>query len=142
MGVAVDKCLETTSCRRVRLWLNASCTLPRRRPKTTPLRRPPVGRAPTRSWEQLSDEELLGVRLCDLKLTIAGTELEARIERLSHELEERSLLFRPHVWLSTEWFAPDGIPGFAIPFYLAHPRLKQLAFFGVFGCYFVQKLDY
>jgi hypothetical protein len=30
------------------------------------------------------------------------------------------------VWLSTEWFSPDGIPGFAIPFYLAHPRLAAL----------------
>jgi len=30
------------------------------------------------------------------------------------------------VWLSTEWFCPDGIPGFAIPFYLAHPRLCRL----------------
>lgn len=74
----------------------------------------------------MSDEELLDVRLCDLKLTIRGTELEARGQRLTRELEERGLLFRPHVWLSTEWFSPDGVPGFAIPFYLAHPRLKQL----------------
>jgi hypothetical protein len=28
--------------------------------------------------------------------------------------------------MSTEWFSPDGIPGFAVPFYLAHPRLRQL----------------
>jgi len=55
------------------------------------------------------------VRLCDLKLTVAGTELEARAKRLNDELAKRGLLFRPHVWLSTEWFSPpDGIPGFAI----------------------------
>jgi hypothetical protein len=30
------------------------------------------------------------------------------------------------VWLSDEWFAPDTAPGFAIPFYLAHPRLMRL----------------
>jgi hypothetical protein len=30
------------------------------------------------------------------------------------------------VWLSDEWFSPDDTPGFAIPFYLAHPRLLKL----------------
>jgi hypothetical protein len=74
----------------------------------------------------MSDDQLLDVRLCDLKLTITGTQLEARTERLTRELESRGLVFRPHVWLSTEWFSPDGIPGFAIPFYLAHPRLTEL----------------
>lgn len=66
------------------------------------------------------------MKLCDLKLRIAGTELEARSERVNRELEARGLPFRPHVWLSTEWFSPDGVPGFAIPFYLAHPRLIAL----------------
>jgi hypothetical protein len=28
--------------------------------------------------------------------------------------------------LGEEWFSPDGIPGIAIPFYLAHPRLTRL----------------
>jgi len=30
------------------------------------------------------------------------------------------------VWLSNEWFTPDGVPGIAVPFYLAHPRLAKL----------------
>ncbi len=34
--------------------------------------------------------------------------------------------FEPHFWLSAEWFSPDGVPGVAIPFYLAHPRLEKL----------------
>jgi len=34
--------------------------------------------------------------------------------------------FRPYVWLSTDWFTPDGLSGFAIPFFLAHPRLARL----------------
>ena len=42
------------------------------------------------------------------------------------ELARRGIEFRPHMWLSTEWFSPDGVPGFAIPFYLAHPRLAAL----------------
>src|SRR5690606_36893986 len=36
------------------------------------------------------------------------------------------LRFRPHVWLATDWFTPDGVTGFAIPFYLAHRRLVRL----------------
>ena len=74
----------------------------------------------------MSDEALLEVRMCDLGLTIEGTELEERIAQLNAELEARGLMFRPHYWLSDEWFTPDGVPGIAIPFYLAHPRLAKL----------------
>ncbi len=76
--------------------------------------------------EQLTDEDLLEFRLCDLPVRIEGTHLEERVAQLYAELEERGLRFRPHVWLSEEWFSPDGVPGFAIPFYLAHPRLARL----------------
>jgi Putative zinc-binding metallo-peptidase len=48
------------------------------------------------------------------------------VQRLYAELERRGIPFRPHVWLSEEWFSPDGIPGIAIPFFAAHPRLRQL----------------
>jgi len=77
-------------------------------------------------WTALSDEKLLEVRMCDLGLTIAGTELEPRIAQLNTELEARGLAFKPHYYLSDEWFTPDGVPGIAIPFYLAHPRLAKL----------------
>ena len=74
----------------------------------------------------MSDAALLEVRLCDLDLKLRGTELEANVSTLLKELARRELKARPHCWLSTEWFSPDGVPGFAIPFYLAHPRLMQL----------------
>src|SRR5262245_15411855 len=74
----------------------------------------------------MTDEQLLDLHLADLPLTIEGTPLERRIARLHQELEERRITFRPHVWLSEEWFTPDGVSGFAIPFYLAHPRLARL----------------
>jgi len=77
-------------------------------------------------WTSLSDEKLLEVRMCDLGLTIDGTELESRIAQLNAELTARGLAFRPHYYLSDEWFTPDGVPGIAIPFYLAHPRLEKL----------------
>ncbi|MEZ6097593.1 MAG: putative zinc-binding metallopeptidase [Pirellulaceae bacterium] len=78
------------------------------------------------TWSELPDSELLDWRLCDLGVQIDGTVLELRIERLLCELEARGLRHRPHFWLSDEWFSPDGIPGIAIPFYLAHPRLARL----------------
>ena len=74
----------------------------------------------------MTDEQLLDLRLSDLPLRIEGTSLERRVERLYHELGERGIRFKPHVWLSEEWFTPDGVPGIAIPFYLAHPRLMKL----------------
>ena len=63
--------------------------------------------------------------MCDLGVTIEGTDLEARIAQLNTEMDARGLTFRPYYWLSDEWFTPDGVPGIAIPFYLAHPRLAQ-----------------
>ena len=84
-------------------------------------------RAPSRTWwEKLPEERLLDVRLAKLGLRIEGSALEARVERLGRELEIAGLRFRPSVWLSTSWFSPHGVPGFAIPFYLAHPRLTRL----------------
>ncbi|MEZ5319939.1 MAG: putative zinc-binding metallopeptidase [Vicinamibacterales bacterium] len=77
-------------------------------------------------WPDLSDADLLQVRFSELGLTIEGSWLEARIAQLYVELEARGLTFRPHFWLSTEWFTPDNVPGIAIPFYLAHPRLMRL----------------
>jgi len=77
-------------------------------------------------WASLPEEELLQIRLCDLGLRIEGTPLESRIRRLYEELAMRGIRFRPHCWLSDEWFSPDGVPGIGIPFYLAHPRLTCL----------------
>ena len=77
-------------------------------------------------WVGLPDEALLKVRICDLGLRLEGTPLERRIARLWEELEARRIRFRPHCWLSDEWFSPDGVPGIGIPFCLAHPRLTRL----------------
>lgn len=74
----------------------------------------------------LPDDQLLSLRLCDLNLKIEGTWLAPRIERVVEELHGKHLRFRPHFWLSDEWFTPDGIPGVGVPFYLAHPRLRRL----------------
>lgn len=77
-------------------------------------------------WAALPDEELLNLRFCDLNLSIQGSALQQRIARVIDELRAVNLDFNPHFWLSDEWFCADGIPGVAIPFYLAHPRLERL----------------
>lgn len=74
----------------------------------------------------MPDEELLEMRLCDLGLRLEGSVVDRRVRRLHAELEARGLRFRPHCWLAEEWFSPDNVPGIAIPFYLAHPRLIKL----------------
>jgi hypothetical protein len=78
------------------------------------------------AWTRLDDEALLDLRFADLGLRIEETPVAPLIERLYAELESRRLGPRPHCWLSEEWFSPDGVPGIAIPFYLAHPRLTEL----------------
>ncbi len=77
-------------------------------------------------WADYKDDELLDVRIKDLGLRFEGTPLEERVGRLHAELESKGLRLKPHAWLSTEWFSPDGVPGIACPFYLAHPRLMKL----------------
>jgi hypothetical protein len=78
------------------------------------------------AWESLDDEALLDVRICDLGVQIAGSELEPRVAKLFGALDARGIAVRPLCYLGDEWQSPNGVPAIAIPFYLAHPRLKQL----------------
>ena len=80
----------------------------------------------TYQWACLSDNELLQRRFCDLGLKVRNSLIAPDIEDLYETLERRGIGFKPHVWLSTEWFSPDGIPGIAVPFFAAHSRLAQL----------------
>ena len=88
------------------------------------------GRASSRvrwsDWTRLPEAELLQVRLCDLDVQIKGSALEPRLRDLRSELRAQGIRFRPYTWLSSDWFTPDGATGFAIPFFLAHPRLARL----------------
>ena len=78
------------------------------------------------AWASLSDEQLLKLRLRDLKVTVEDTWLEDCFNSLLDELGQRGIRVRPHAWISSEWFSPENTPGIAFPFYLAHPRLMQL----------------
>ncbi|MCA9316518.1 MAG: putative zinc-binding metallopeptidase [Planctomycetota bacterium] len=90
----------------------------------------PTARSPRQpaapAWARATDAELLDLRFKDLKLSMRGSWIEPLVLRLHQEMRARGIRFRPHVWYSNEWFSPDGVPGIAIPFYLAHPRLLAL----------------
>ena len=88
--------------------------------------RPAGGRPRDPAWASRPDRELLDLRFSDLDLDIEGSTIGKRIRQLFGEMEKAGLTFRPYFWLSNEWFTPDGIPGIAVPFYMAHARLAQL----------------
>ncbi|MDX1562805.1 MAG: putative zinc-binding metallopeptidase [Gammaproteobacteria bacterium] len=85
-----------------------------------------TGQPASYRWEDYEDKDLLGLRFADLKLRIKQSIAWPDVEKLYATLEKRGIGFRPHVWLSTDWFSPDGIPGIAVPFFAAHPRLARL----------------
>ena len=76
--------------------------------------------------ETISEKDLLNTRICDLNLSLKSTPLMREINDLYFELNQRQINFLPKIWLSDDWFSPDGTAGFAIPFYLTHKRLIQL----------------
>jgi hypothetical protein len=78
------------------------------------------------AWVSLKDEELLALRICDLGVRLQGSELEPRVNELFDDLAACGVTLRPDCYLGDEWFSPAGVPAIAIPFYLAHPRLKTL----------------
>ncbi len=77
-------------------------------------------------WATWPRQRLLDKRICDLGVTMEGTWLEDCAAQLDAELDARGISLRPTLWLSEEWFAPSNVAGFAIPFFLAHPRLIRL----------------
>ena len=68
-------------------------------------------RAP--AWARLADEQLLDLRLRDLRLRLHGTAVKQRVERLYRELAARGIGFRPHAWFAegmvfARWRARDS----------------------------------
>jgi hypothetical protein len=98
--------------------------MPKRSQSKSRARRESRGRTP--SWADLPTEKLLEVRLCDLGVRIEGSLLADRIGQVLEELDRRGIGFRPHFWVSDDWFTPGSVPGCAVPFYLLHSRLARL----------------
>jgi hypothetical protein len=66
------------------------------------------------------------LRIKDLGVRLEGTWVADCVDELHGELADRDIRLKPHVWVSDEWFSPAGVPGFAVPFYLLHPRLVRI----------------
>ena len=77
-------------------------------------------------WASWPTDELLRLRVCDLGVGIEGTWLEEPLAKVHEELRARRIRLKPHAWLTDEWCCPDGVPGFGVPFFLAHPRLVRI----------------
>jgi len=79
-----------------------------------------------KTWEGLSNEEILQFRVKDLKVQIPGSMLERFVQQLYAELDAAGVRFHPPCYLADEWLCPDKVPIIGIPFWLAHPRLKAI----------------
>ena len=79
----------------------------------------------TAQWDE-ERAQLLGRRISELGLAIAGSRVERLVTRLHEELASRGIAFRPPVYLSDQWGCPDGTPLIGVPFYLADERLERI----------------
>lgn len=79
-----------------------------------------------RITKKTTDDQLLNTRICDLGIRLEGSKVHRCIKDLLKEMKLRGFNYKPYFWLSDEFFTPDGVPGIAVPFYLAHPRLEKL----------------
>ena len=61
-----------------------------------------------------------------LALSLKGSRVERVHMQLLQELSDKGLNFKPYIWISDDWFCPDGAPGFAVPFFLLDPELTKL----------------
>jgi hypothetical protein len=77
------------------------------------------------NWEG-ERRSLMGQKISEFGLSIAGSPVEKMVEQLYSELAAKGLAFRPPVYLSDQWGCPDGTPLIGVPFYLADPRLAQI----------------
>ena len=71
-------------------------------------------------------DALLGRRISELGLQVAGTRVERLTRQLYEELDAHGVAFRPPVYLSDQWGCPDGTPLIGVPFYLADARLERI----------------
>jgi len=76
--------------------------------------------------QELSEEQILQMRIRDLRLQIPGSPIEPLIQRLYDELDAKNIKFHPPCYLADEWLCPDKIPIIGIGFWLAHPRLRHI----------------
>ncbi len=75
---------------------------------------------------ELTLEQILELKICDLKLNKRGYLVDSAIRTFEKEWLKTKFRWRPYYWFSKEWFHPEGTNGIAIPFYLSHPILMAI----------------
>ena len=80
------------------------------------------------SLNELSEDEIVKSRLCDLGLQIdESSAISHHYRQLCAELDSKGLTqFRPRIYLGDEWFSPEGEPEIAIPFIFADQKLIEI----------------
>ncbi|MAW07935.1 MAG: hypothetical protein CME61_06600 [Halobacteriovoraceae bacterium] len=74
----------------------------------------------------------MNVKLCDFSKDFDDTPLKEELSKVLIEYKRLGVDLCPKVWFSTDWFCPDGVNGFAVPFYLTSLSLmKKLDSLGV-----------
>jgi len=94
------------------------------------------------SWENLNDTELLKVRIKDLRLSLEESDIFPLVQQVLQELREKGLKFQPRIYIGDEWFSPEGSPAVAVPFFLIHPRLRQLERKMMYECEGEKKVEF
>jgi hypothetical protein len=74
----------------------------------------------------LNEEEIFKLRIQDLPLHLESSDVYPWIQEVFQELAEKGLNLRPRIYFGDEWFSPEGQNAVAVPFFLAHKKLRQL----------------
>ncbi len=78
------------------------------------------------SLSGMSEEKILGLRLCELPIQISGSWVQECIAEVCKELEDKKLKFKPDFYLADEWLTPEDEPVIGVPFYLVDSTLIKL----------------
>jgi hypothetical protein len=76
--------------------------------------------------DKLTDDELMQLRIKDVHIPLEETDLYPLVQEVFSELRAKGLDYQPRIYFGDEWFSPEGFNAVALPFFLAHPRLRQL----------------
>lgn len=87
----------------------------------------------TRQIEQEKSElaskelpQILELKFCELSLSFKSSGLDRLIQQFLDELSAKKVPLRPVFYFGDEWFTPLDRVAISIPFFLAHPKLKEL----------------
>ena len=57
----------------------------------------------------LSEEEIMDLPLSMFSMDLKKSWISPYIKKLKIEISTKEINFIPHIWISTEWFSPDGV---------------------------------